>query len=458
MRALPIRVRLTLPFALAMALVLVATGAFVYVRVGRALLTSVDQTLRAQAAEAVPRVEDGRPLLDHDAADIAPVEQLISASGRVISTTPAALPSLLDPARRAQVLAGRTVKESSDDFVGLKDRWRMLAQPIRVDGTREALVVAQPLTQRHDTLVKLRREFLIAAPVALILAILGGYLLAAASLRPVEAMRRRAAAITAAKPGTRLPVPAAHDEISRLAQTLNHMLDRLEAAFEHERRFVADASHELRTPLALLRTELELALRRPRSAEELELALRSAAEETERLSRLAEDLLLIARSDEGLLPVRREHLSVHDLLHDVAGRFAGRAERLGRPVTVVEGDDSLVDADLMRLEQALGNLVDNALQHGDGEVKLSSVRRDGAVEIHVADEGPGFQEGFVARAFDRFSRADNARSPGGTGLGLAIVDLIASAHDGTAGAANLPGGGADVWIALAAVRDPVPTG
>src|SRR5207253_5656207 len=159
------------------------------------------------------------------------------------------------------------------------------------------------------------------------LAIAAGYLLAAAALRPVEAMRRRAAAITASTPGTRLPVPSSRDEISKLAETLNDMIQRLEAAFEHERRFVADASHELRTPLALLRTELELALRRPRSHNELEQALRSAAEETERLTRLAEDLLLIARSDQGELPVRRRRIEASTLLHATAARFAERARR-----------------------------------------------------------------------------------------------------------------------------------
>ncbi|HWE81840.1 MAG TPA: ATP-binding protein [Gaiellaceae bacterium] len=457
MSSLPIRVRLTLPFAFVMALVLVASGGFVYVRVGEALLTSVDQTLRAQAADATPRVQAGEPLADHDAADIAPVEQLVTSDGRIVSSTPPRLPSLLDPVRRAQVAAGHVVTESSDDFVGLKDRWRMLAEPIEVDGAREALVLAEPLTQRREALDRLRREFLIAAPAALILAVLSGYLLAAASLRPVEAMRRRAGAITATTPGTRLPVPAARDEISRLAQTLNHMLDRLEAAFEHERRFVADASHELRTPLALLRTELELALRRPRSPAELEQALRSAAEETERLNRLAEDLLLFARADQGSLPVRPEHVSTLETLHDVAARFANRAERVGRVVTVVAGTDLVVDADPVRLEQALGNLVDNALKHGEGEVRLSAIRRDGSIELHVTDEGSGFDPGFVQRAFDRFSRADDARSPGGTGLGLAIVELISTAHGGRAGAANQPGGGADVWISLTAVRAPAVT-
>jgi signal transduction histidine kinase len=454
MRSLPIRVRLTLPFALAMALMLGVTGVFIYLEVGRALLTSVDQTLRVQAADAAPRVERGRTPVDRDAADRAPVEQLIAASGKVLSTTPEGLVSLLDAAQRRRVLDGHEFWRSSDDFPGLKAHWRLLAVPVEIDETRDILVLAEPLTQREATLHRLRFDFLIAAPAALLLATLGGYLLAAASLRPVEAMRRRADAISASTPGTRLPVPRSHDEIARLAQTLNHMLGRLEAAFEHERRFVADASHELRTPLALLRTELELALRRPRSPEELEGALRSAAEETERLSRLAEDLLLIARADEGLLPVRRERLSAHDVLNVVAERFAGRAGRLGRPVAVENSEDVVLDADPIRLEQALGNLVDNALKHGEGEVRLSVVRRPGTVELHVTDGGAGFEPGFVDRAFDRFSRADDARSPGGTGLGLAIVELIASGHGGSASAANLPGGGADVWITLTAAAEP----
>src|SRR5207253_9211938 len=220
------------------------------------------------------------------------------------------------------------------------------------------------------------------------LAIAAGYLLAAAALRPVEAMRRRAAAITASTPGTRLPVPSSRDEISKLAETLNDMLQRLEAAFEHERRFVADASHELRTPLALLRTELDLALRRPRSHRELEEALRSAAEETERLSRLAEDLLLIARSDQGSLPVQRETLSARGLLADAAERFAGRAATLGREVHV-EPADAYADADPVRASQALVNLVDNALTHGSGTVELAVEQRDGFVELHVRDEGNG---------------------------------------------------------------------
>jgi heavy metal sensor kinase len=448
MGSLPIRVRMTLPFAVAMALVLAATGAFIYVRVGHALLGNVRESLKSQAEVAVPRLEAGRPLVDRDERDVAPVEQLLAADGSVVARTPATVGPLLGSAQLRRVRAGHALQELSDDFPGLRGDWQLLAEPVTVRGSREVLVLAQSLNERTETLRRLRDEFLIAAPAALLLATLAGYLLAAGALRPVEAMRRRAAAISPSTPGGRLPVPSTHDEISRLAETLNDMLARLEAAFEHERRFVADASHELRTPLALLRTELDLALRRRRTAAELEDALRSAAEETERLSRLAEDLLLIARSDQGGLPVRREPLAVQELLVSVADRFAARAQRLGRYVVVAPSAEVTVDADPLRLEQALGNLVDNALIHGDGAVELSALAADGRVELHVTDEGSGFRPEFVDRAFHRFSRADEARSPGGTGLGLAIVELIASAHGGTAGAGNSASGGADVWIEL----------
>jgi signal transduction histidine kinase len=215
---------------------------------------------------------------------------------------------------------------------------------------------------------------------------------------------------------------------------------------------VDDASHELRTPLALLRAELELALRQPRSREELERALGAAADDAERLTRLAEDLLLVARFDQGRLPVRLERGSARALLFDVAERFEARALARRRSLTVVAGGDALVEADPARLEQALGNLVENALVHGAGAIELSVRTVGGTLELHVTDDGAGFPAEFLPRAFDRFSRADDARGRGGTGLGLAIVDAIARAHGGHAAVANRRAGGADAWIALPAVR------
>ena len=321
MSRLPIRLRLTLPFALAMALVLAATGGFVYVRVGDALLASVDQTLRAQATEAATRAHDEhgarRPgrVRRNDAGAAARRRRHVTRT-TVGAMAAAALARRMPHASpRAGPCGGRS-----------RSRGRPATGACSASGREDGgvVAVARSLEPREETLHRLRHELLIAFPLALLLATVAGYALAAGALRPVEAMRRRAAAVTATRPG-RLPVPRSRDEISRLALTLNDMLERLEASFEHERRFVSDASHELRTPLALLRAELELALRRPRSAEELELALRSAAEETERLSRLAEDLLLIARADQGALPIRRELVPATDVLTTVAERFAVRA-------------------------------------------------------------------------------------------------------------------------------------
>jgi signal transduction histidine kinase len=422
-------------------------GLFVYVRVGDALMASVDQNLEAQAGESVDHVDRGQGVIDRDAASGVTVAQLIAPDGRVLQSVPANLPSLASAATRTRALDTRQVRWSSH-IPGRSGDWRLLAVPARVHSTKSVLLVAQTLAPREEALDRLARELAVGVPAALVLAILAGYLLTAAALRPVEGMRRRAAAITASTPGTRLPVPSGRDEISRLAETLNDMLQRLQAAVEHERRFVADASHELRTPLALLRTELELALRRPRSHAELEEALRSAAEETERLTHLAEDLLLIARSDQGELPVRRERVSARAVLDDVAARFDGPARERGRSVAVSSDADAFVDADPMRLEQALGNFVDNSLVHGEGAVELFVRPNGDGIELHVADAGAGFPAGFAERAFDRFSRADEARSAGGAGLGLAIVDVIARAHGGKATVVNRDGRGADAWITL----------
>ena len=222
--------------------------------------------------------------------------------GRTVARSdPATLPALLDSsdaAARARAARCLTTISLGD---GELNRWRVLAVP---DG-EQVLVVARPLRQTEETLHHLFRGLIVAGPIGLLLATLGGYLLAAAALRPVESMRRRASAISATTPGARLPVPPSRDEIRDLAETLNEMLARLEAALEHERRFVADASHELRTPLALLKAELELALRRPRTRGRASGSGRARPPRRPTGSSvLAEDLLLIARSDQEALGLR----------------------------------------------------------------------------------------------------------------------------------------------------------
>jgi signal transduction histidine kinase len=421
-----------------MAIVLAAVGLFVYRRVGNGLLTSVDQTLAAQS-----RDELAHEHTDADAGGGATLAQVVAPNGTVEHAEPRQLRSLLDRASLARALTGQRIL-FNEHVPGQLGEWRVLA--VRDPSNATVAVVARSLDPRAESLDHLRHELVIFLSLALVATSLGGYALAAGALRPVETLRRRAETITAEEAAS-LPVPRARDEISRLAVTLNDMLARLQAAVEHERRFVADASHELRTPLALLRTELDLALRRPRSHDELALALRSAAEETERLSRLAEELLLIARSDQGALSIRREEVDANLLLRSVAERFASRAEALGRQFRIDPATAAL-EVDPLRLEQALSNLVDNALSYGEGTVELAAEADGELVELHVRDNGAGFPPDFRDRAFDRFSRADPARGHGGAGLGLAIADLIARAHGGSAGLADRSGGGADVWLTL----------
>ena len=454
MSRLPIRLRLTLPYAVGMAIVLAAMGVFVYVRVADTLLRDVDQNLRAQAAESSARVAEGESVLDPEPSPTPAIRQLLSPSGAVLASTSRGVGPLLRGSDLAT--ARRSPDPRSGSIEGVAGKWRILTRPVRLHNGPATLVLAASLDQRDRTLDRLVHEFVIGGLAALLLAVAGGYALAVGALRPVEAMRRRAAAITARTPERRLPVPPAKDDLSRLARTLNDMLTRLAAALEHERRFVDDASHELRTPLALLRTEVEIALRQPRSQAELEQALRSVAEETERLSQLAEDLLLIARSDNGELPIRREHVSAEELMSTVAKRFALRALERDSSVSVEAAPGAMLDADALRIEQALGNLVENALMHGAGAVVLAARVEGDEVELSVSDEGAGFPPDFAEQAFDRFSRADEARSYGGSGLGLAIVDLITRAHGGRAEVRNRDGGGAvvSIWLPNAVTQPP----
>ena len=199
---------------------------------------------------------------------------------------------------------------------------------------------------------------------------MAGYAVSGRALQPVETMRRRAAAISAAEPEQRLPLPEADDEIRRLGETLNGMLGRLETAIERERAFVDDASHELRTPLAMHKTELELALRYAKTPEEMRAAMASAIVEVDRLIQLAEDLLVLARSEEGRLALDLRRVGVGELLGDVRERFSARMSDAGRSLVVQPANGLTVEGDRLRLGQALGNLVENAVEHGGGEITL----------------------------------------------------------------------------------------
>lgn len=452
MKRLPIRVRLTLAFAAAIGAVLAGGGFLLYHHLANSLDRTLDQSLRARSADVVAIVRQGDPGLRE--APPAPVAdatasfaQVIDSRGTVRDHSPGLQPQplltgpLLHRAQTGTLLIQRAHRLGADV--------RLLAIPLGAENQRVVLVVGAPLRSRDQTLANLRSELLVGGPAALLLASLIGYLVAGAALRPVERMRTRAAMITEQHLSERLPEPPANDEIARLGATLNQMLARVERAVKRERSFVADASHELRAPLALIRTEVDLALDLPRDAGELQAALRSIGEEADRLSQLADDLLLLARLDEGELALRKEPLDVHEVLHDVAERFGRRAADDGRRIDV-DAPTLGVEADRVRLEQALVNLVENALRHGAGTVTLTASSRGDSVEIHIADEGPGFDTGVANTAFERFTRGDQARGSGGAGLGLAIVNAIVTAHRGSIAISIDAQRGADVVLTLPA--------
>lgn len=451
---LPLRLRLTLAFALVMAVVLALTGVAVY-RIFRGDLNSaIDGSLRTRSDEVAALVRHAGPGLDASLRQVGgegdDFAQVLGTDGDVLAATPQVrgLELLSGPALRRA--AHSTVVREHPPIGELDGSLRMRAVPVATPAGRRIVLVGTSLGERDDSLRTLAALLAGGGLVALVLSSIAGYGVAAGALGPVEAMRRRAASISRAEAGQRLPVPHSSDEVARLGLTLNEMLDRLEAGFARERRFTADASHELRTPLSILKAELELALRRGRSAEELHAALASAAEETDRLVRLAEDLLVIARLDGRELPIRHVEIDAARLLGTVADRFCARASRGGSTLRVEAAEGIRVRGDETRLEQALGNMLDNALRHGGGEIRLAAVDHGATVELHVSDQGPGFPAGFIDRAFERFARADGARSRGGAGLGLAIVAGIAESQGGRAAAVNGSAGGADVWLELPA--------
>ncbi|MEA2386773.1 MAG: hypothetical protein QOJ22_947 [Thermoleophilaceae bacterium] len=418
-----------------MSVVLVLAGLFVYLRLGSDLDRAIDSGLQSRADDVAALVDQadsglaeagsGR-LTDADES----FAQVLRADGSVLDSTPGAERPTLDREEIRDLTYSRILPDR--EVSGIEGRARLLARPVRAQDMRLVVVVGSTLEDRDEALAGLVRAFLVGGPFAVLLVSGAGYLLASVGLLPVEMMRRRAEQVTLDRSGERLPLPEADDEIRRLGETLNAMLARLEESFERERAFVADASHELRTPLAVLKAELEVTLRGDGFDEAVGRALESAVEEVDQLARLAEDLLLIARSQDGEVPVNLELTDVGQLLDGVAERYRQRAAAERRSIRIESAPGLEADLDPSRIRQAVANLIDNALRHGEGAVVVRAGRDDADLVVSVSDEGRGFPEAFVAHAFLRFTRADPSRRRGGTGLGLAIVRAIAHAHGGTA--------------------------
>lgn len=320
------------------------------------------------------------------------------------------------------------------------------------------LQVAAPLTGRNRMLVQLGWLLASITLLAGAVAFMGGWWLSRRVVQPVHDITGQAEAIGAGTLASRIEARAETQEYERLVRVLNTMLARLEQSFDAQRRFTADASHELRSPLTALRGEIEVALRREREPAEYRRVLAANLEEVDRLTRLAEDLLTLARSDAGMMEARLEAVDVHERAALLCDRMAAQAARAGVSLTLT-GRSGSARLDCGMIDRLLWNLVDNAIRFASpgGRVDLHTELRGGNVAIEISDSGPGVADSDRERIFERFFRGDAARTSTdseGTGLGLAIVRAIAQAHDGRVEVARSRYGGALFRVVLPAASPP----
>lgn len=458
----PLRVRITLAATVSIGVILMTLSLFVYGRLHAELVRALDSGLRARAAAiagALGQADSGRPasgqsdplsrvMADGPDTRLASTAEIVTPDGRVLAHSggviPAPAPALLSRLRRPVFIQVPSHGRTAD--------LRLYAVPVN-EGRPLVVVVASTMTDLSQTLANLRLLLLLGDPAALGLACVVAWLMTGAALRPIERMRREAAAISVTDAAIRLPVPNTHDEVARLGDTLNSLLDRLRTARDHERRLLDDASHELRTPLSALKAELDLALSRQRSAAELQLALQSASEETNRLSRLAQDLLVLSRARDGGIALHRVPTQLDDLLERACARHQPRAAEAGYRIDC-RAPAVEIRADPMRLTQAVDNLLDNAVRYSDGGgiIGVRAEATAATVTVEITNPGPGFPAQLVDRAFEPFVSGGHRGMPG-AGLGLAIVQAVARAHGGQATARNFPGG-AGVTITLACGHEP----
>lgn len=453
---MPIRIRLALILALGTA-VAFALGGWLFVSVlSDNLRHSLLTDLHAQADAVSQQLQEHAPGPGTatsggvDLSDSQDVTQVLDVHGQVLASSGlASSSSVLSPLEAARAQHGAIVLERA--ATATKSASLVVAQ--RASDGRPFLVAVEGSLASVDSAVsRATLEIVLGGIISVLAAAAAGWMIAGAALTPVERMRRNAAAISDLNQNTMLDVPVTRDEIAALAETLNDLLSRLHDSLERHRSFVAAAGHELRSPLANLKMELELAARPGRSREELAAAVGEAATETDRLIHLAEDLLLLAESDEGTDFVHLEGVDLTELGTLVVDASTPRAARRAISLTLDSPPSLIARADPIRLRQALDNLIDNALRFAPaGSTVTLTIRQHGqTAELSVLDQGPGFEAQFMPRAFDRFSRSESTgvHDQSNTGLGLSIVEAIAHAHSGDAVITSAPGRGACVVIRI----------
>jgi len=456
-----LRARLTLWYCSALTLLLVLLGVLVYGTVRHRLSLHHDEPLY-EMAMAVQHIlneqEDCHTLTPEQISTLNQLGKLVlvhedGGEHQVFYQSPEMASNPLAPA--VEMIGwdvSRKPKFITFDHKGTP--WRVLSMPYHSKAGRQGVIrLMADLGDIEETLRSLRLALILLMPAGILFSAIGGYWLSGKALAPVDRVVRMAHEIEANNLNQRLPHPGVNDEIGTLVDTLNGMIGRLEQSFDAMKRFTADASHELRSPLATMRNIIDVTLERPRSAEEQRAALESMGEDVDRLRKIVEDLLLLARADAGRLVMAREPLRLDELVGALTEAYQARAEESGITLKAEVTEPVGVLGDERWLYQLVGNLLDNALKFTPrGGLVLVSVRGDvrNAV-LEVIDSGPGIPEEDLERIFERFHQVDPSRTLSqkqGSGLGLAIADWIVKAHGGSISATNQPEAGARFIVTI----------
>jgi heavy metal sensor kinase len=451
---LPIRARLTAWYAVLLAAIIVGLGTFVVLQLRSDLRQTIDRELRASSLQiaqgySYEGAEDFQDVSGTVLPQGSSAAQVIDPDRGIILEHGQLAPGPLGPAdARADALAG---EERVVDIHLKGQRYLALFSPVRRRGHEQVLIVAQSLRDVDEAVDRVLVLLLLAGPAALLATALGGWWLARKALLPVERMTSKAEKIGIDRLDERITPPRTADEIGHLAVTLNAMLDRLEQGVEEKRRLVADASHELRTPLAAMRLELDISLRGDDLTPAGRTVLESTLEEVERMSRTVDNLLMLARVDEGRLELLTTRVDLSEAAEAAADPLRSLAAAKDLAFEV-EGEPCAAEADPHRLHQALTNFIENAIKYAEpgGEVRVTTWCEDHEVGVTVTDNGPGIMPEARAHIFDRFYRVDSARgrNGGGSGLGLAICREIANAHGGRVWVESEVGEGSAFTLAL----------
>ena len=453
-RLLPIslRLRLTLWYGALVLLVLLGFTGFAYLEMRTALYAGVDTALEDRAAQiaAVTTITESGVQFSSDGAPSGLGDGGVFVFDR--RGTPLAPTRVAGAGARADLEAVRRAVGGGASWSSTSGNLRLYTTQVRDDANQAFIIqVAGPRGGADATLGRVLTALLLAVPILVLVSGAGGAFLAGRALRPIDRITRTARLIGAGDLHERLGLPPRDDEVGRLASTFDAMLDRLEGTFRRQRQFTADASHELRTPLTILQGEVEVALRRRRTVEAYEATLGTVQEQVEGMTGIVEDLLALARADSGQVEIDRELVELDDLVRRAAAQAQPLFDAKGLRLALQVEPGILVIGDPSALTRVVANLLGNAARYTDrGGARLALASGEGWAHLVIGDTGIGIAPEHLERIFERFYRADKARSrtAGGSGLGLAIARWVVEAHGGTIEAESEMGGGSVFRVAL----------